>query len=555
MTNIAVLHSPGTVDACPWGKDAIRLRLRAARGDVTRARVIYACPKHTWWQERRTAELARTFTDSEFDYFGGSVSLGGDTRFAYIFELTDRDGKLWYLSEEGLSPEYDHRFSYFNNFEYGCMFPEDRNPVPEWVLSAAAYQIFPERFRDGGAAKDRSYLTDAWGVKPTPKSFYGGDLVGIRQKLPYLRELGVSLLYMTPVFCAPSNHKYDTVDYENVDPMFGGNAALKALVDDAHAMGMRVMLDGVFNHCSSQHPFFQDVVKNGRKSRYYSWFFIDGEYPDEAKGNYQMFSSVSYMPKLNTANPEVIDYFTGVAVDWMKRCGVDAWRLDVADEISHRFLKAFRQRVTAYNPEAIVIGEDWHFCPRTLCGDEFDGVMNYGLTKACMDLLAFRTITPGQFRDRLVRLYHQQGEDVAAKMLNLLGSHDTDRFLTWCGGDKGLLRTAEAILFFYPGIPCVYYGDEVGMEGGYDPDCRRCFPWDESAWDRETRELVKKLMHMKKTTALAGGDFRLEEGAGILTFTRSKGNSTVVLTVNGTPEERGGLAPFGFAITEKREET
>lgn len=555
MNRTAVFHSPGTVDFCPVGKDAVRLRVRAGRGDMTRIRVIYACPKHNWWQERASAELERTFTDSDYDYFSGSVSLGGDSRFAYIFELTDTDGRVWYLSEEGLSDNYDHRFAYFNHFQCGYLFPEDRNPVPEWVSSAAAYQIFPERFRDGGEPRDRGYITDRWGVRPKPKSFYGGDLGGIRQKLPYLRELGVTLLYMTPVFCAPSNHKYDTTDYEHVDPMFGGDKALKSLVEEAHGMGMRVMLDGVFNHCSSRHPFFRDVVKNGRKSPYYHWFFVDGEYPDEEKGNYRMFGSVRYMPKLNTANPAVIDYFTGVAVDWMRRCGVDAWRLDVADEISHRFLKAFRQRVTEYNPQAIVIGEDWHFTPRSLCGDEFDGVMNYGLTKACMDLLALKTITPAEFRDRLVRLYHRQGEDTAAKMLNLLGSHDTDRFLTWCKGDARLLRTAQAILFFYPGIPCVYYGDEIGMEGGYDPDCRRCFPWEETAWDRETRDLVKRLMHMKRRTALSGGDFRMTEEDGILTFTRSNQRSTVVLTVNGTARIRGGLEPFGFCITEKWRET
>lgn len=545
----AILHIPGTVDACPMGDGTFHLRLRTAKDDFCCVRTVYACSKFEWWQERQTAQMYRTMTDSDFDYYTAAIPLT-DTRFAYIFELETNDGKRCFLSEEGITDSYNHELAFFTYFQYTSMFECDRMRVPEWVRTAAAYQIFPERFAVGDSSRDLSYVNAAWGEKPTPKSFYGGDLAGIRQRLPYLSELGVTLLYMTPVFCSPSNHKYDITDYENVDPAFGGNEALRALIDEAHARGIRVMLDGVFNHCSSRHPFFRDVQKNGRASKYYDWFFIDGDRPNEKRGNYRTFASVPYMPKLNTENPEVIDYFSGVACYWMREFGADAWRLDVSDELSHRFLRRFRERVLAERSDAIIIGEDWHQATRYLNGDEYDGVMNYGLTKACLDLFAFQTIDAATFRDRLVRLYHRQSVTASEKMLNLLDSHDTDRFLTRVGGDDRRYRAAAAIMFFYPGIPCVYYGDEIGLEGGYDPDCRRCFDWDSTHWNQETHELIQRLMHLRRCLPLSRCMFSIQEDDGILTLTRAAANRSAVLVVNTTPTERGGLPPYGLTITE-----
>ena len=397
----------------------------------------------------------------------------------------------------------------------------------------------------GASQKDTGYINTSWGELPTPKSYYGGDLIGIREKLPYLGELGVNVLYMTPVFCSPTNHKYEITDYETVDPAFGGNEALKALIADAHAMGIRIMLDGVFNHCSSRHPFFLDARKRGKASEYYDWFFWNGD------GTYLTFGSVETMPKLNTGNPEVIRYFSRVAVMWMRDYGADGWRLDVSDEISHRFLRHFREAVLAQNPEAIIIGEDWHRAVRYLNGDEYDGIMNYGVTKACLDLLAFETIDSGTFRDRLVRLYHTYSIPANRKMLNLLGSHDTHRFLTRVGGDGQRLRTAAAIMFFYPGIPCVYYGDEIGMEGGYDPDCRRCFDWNRESWDQETHSLIKQLIRWKKEPALSGGEVAVEEADGIITLTRSTPEQTLRLRINGTNKTNAGLSAYGFEIKEE----
>ena len=540
MLNLSVAHIPGTVDACPLGGQ-MHLRFRVQRGMIQSARLVYNCDKNMWHAFRNEAEMKITHTDSELEYYSVAVPLT-DTRFSYIFKLNCSDGMIRYLSEEGLTDSYDHTLGYFSFFQYTSQFPCDTMAVPEWLKTATCYQIFPERFAVGDSNKDLSYVNTKWGVKPTPKSYYGGDLIGIREHLDYLVDLGVNVLYMTPVFCSPTNHKYEITDYENVDPAFGGNEALKALIEDAHKLGIRVILDGVFNHCSCRHPFFLDAQKNGRKSPYYDWFFWKED------GSYLTFGSVKTMPKLNTGNPEVIRYFSDVAVMWMRNYGADGWRLDVSDEISHKFLRAFRDAVIGQNPEAIIIGEDWHRAVRYLNGDEYDGIMNYGVTKACLDLLAFHTIDSKAFRDRIVRLYHTYSIAANQKMLNLLGSHDTDRFLTRVKGDPVKFRTAAAIMFFYPGIPCVYYGDEIGMEGGYDPDCRRTFRWNRDGWDMETRNLIKKLMMLKKEPALSDGIFAIDEQDGIITFTRSVDKQTIKLRVNGTDNVNKGLPAYGFEI-------
>ncbi len=540
MLNLSIQHISGTVDACPLD-GMMYIRFRAARDTLKSAKLIYNCDKNMWHKFRNEAPMALTFSDSELEYYSAAVLLT-DTRFAYIFELHCSDGQTRYYSEEGLSDTYDHSFAYFNFFQYTSQFPCDAMAVPEWVKTAVCYQIFPERFAVGKSEKDTAYVNARWGEKPTPKSYYGGDLIGIREHLDYLTDLGINTLYMTPVFCSPSNHKYDITDYETVDPAFGGNAALKALISDAHSRGIKVILDGVFNHCSCHHPFFLDAQKNGRQSPYYDWFFWK---PD---GSYLTFGSVKAMPKLNTGNPNVIRYFTNVALMWMRDYGADGWRLDVSDEISHKFLRGFRDAVLAQNPEAIIIGEDWHRAVRYLNGDEYDGIMNYGLTKACLDLLALETIGSEAFRDRIVRLYHTYSIAANWKMLNLLGSHDTDRFLTRVKGDAQRFRTAAAILFFYPGIPCVYYGDEIGIEGGYDPDCRRTFDWNEQNWDKQTRCLIRQLAKLKKEPALSRGAFGIDEQGGIITFTRRAETQALQLRVNGTGKENAGIPAYGFEI-------
>lgn len=546
MNRLAILHSPSTGDAAPEN-GRMTIRLRSAKDDLREAVLVYNDNKFQWSARRLSAPMEKAFSDSEFDYYSATVPVS-DTRFAYIFRLEGADGERLYLSEDGLAPTFDHSLAFFDYFQLASQFPGERHTVPSWVDGTVCYQIFPERFAIGLPDKDMGYVNTRWGARPTPRSFCGGDLEGVRQGLDRLEDLGVGLLYLTPVFRSPSNHKYDITDYENVDPAFGGNEALRALIDDAHKRGMRVMLDGVFNHCSWRHPFFLDVRANGARSRYWSWFYVDGERPDVRRPNYRTFASVADMPKLNTSNPEVIEYFCAVASKWMRDYGADCWRLDVSDELSLRFLRAFRETVKGINPDALIIGEDWHQATGCLDGDIYDGTMNYGFLKACLDLLAFQTITPSGFRDRVVRLLHRQSPLAGRKMLNLLDSHDTERFLTRCGGDARRHRAALALQFFHPGFPSVYYGDEIGMEGGYDPDCRRCLEPLAPGRDLETLALAKRLSALRRDCPAFGrGKFAIGEEDGILDLSWTlEGGKKAALRLNATGRDNQGLAPWGF---------
>ena len=224
----------------------------------------------------------------------------------------------------------------------------------DWMRSAVFYQIFVERFRQGNEKKDTSYINMKWDEKPTPKSFAGGDLAGIIEKMDYLKELGINALYLTPVFRSISNHKYDIIDYFTVDPQFGTKEELRQLVKLAHENGIRVVLDAVFNHCSMEMQQFQDVLEKGRESRFYDWFIIDGDFPEPEKMNYECFAACNYMPKLNTANEEVQDFLLEIAIYWIREADIDGWRLDVSDEVSHGFWRRFRKAVKKENslPEA-----------------------------------------------------------------------------------------------------------------------------------------------------------------------------------------------------------
>ncbi len=541
----AILHRGRPLDCFPTSEHSVYIRLRAARGDLDGAVLVYAENKFEWTtkpRSERSMELLRS--DELYDYFGAELELG-DTRLAYVFRLSSGDETL-YLCEEGVTPDYDWDFGYFNYFQYPYIHKSDVMQIPDWVRRAVVYQIFPDRFRIGSGKEKTGYINLEWGAKPTPKSFAGGDLRGIEEGLPYLEELGVTCIYMTPVFKSVSNHKYDIEDYFKVDEHFGGDEALRSLIAAAHERGMKVVLDGVFNHCAYTNPIFTDTSVRGRESPYWDWFFIEGERSSFRDCNYRTFADVPYMPKLNTDNDEVIDYFCRVGRYWIEEFGADGWRLDVSDEISMRFLRRFREAVKAAKPEAVIIGEVWHGAMEFLCGDMYDGVMNYGLTKACLDLLAFDRIDAAGFASRLCLLLWRNTGPACEMMFNLLDSHDTDRFLSQVGGDRRREAMALAVLFFFPGMPMVFYGDEIGTEGGYDPDCRRCFRWDESSWDMELYTLVKRLAALRKGECLSRGGCRVSESGGVVAIERFTGKGSATLYLN--PSKTARSLPDGTAI-------
>ena len=516
MNALAIIHQGRGMDCFALDTQTFRVRISTAQDDFDGVDICYAMNKFAWDAERAIAPMRKWASGGQRDYYQIDLS-GQDTRLAYLFILRKGEER-WYFSEEGLTQTYDFAYAYYNFFQNPFIHACDVHQVVSWADTAVMYQIFPERFANGMGKK--AYVNAAWDSEPAPKSFFGGDLPGIGQRLDYLADLGVNCIYLTPVHPAPSNHKYDIVDYETVDEAFGGEAAFRSLVQAAHGRGMRVLLDGVFNHCSILFPPFQDVIEHGKDSTYWHWFLIDGDAVDQTAVNYRTFASVSYMPKLNTAHPDVIRYFCSVGAKWVREFGVDGWRVDVMDEISADFLRAFRKAVKQTNPDALILGEIWTNPRSWLMGDQMDGVMNYALTKALMDYLAHRTLDARGLAARLIGLQARTSPQGARMMMNLIGSHDTHRFLTLLQGDKRRLKLAFCILFFYVGIPCVYYGDEIGLEGGHDPGCRRAFPWDEAKWDHGLRALVRQLCRLRTAGKLAGDEIAIQAHGDVLGIVR-----------------------------------
>lgn len=401
------------------------------------------------------------------------------------------------------------------------------------------YQIFPDRFHNGDPANDPPG-TQPWGEKPDHTSMFGGDLQGIIERLEYLERLGVNALYLTPIFHAPSNHKYDTQDYFQVDPAFGGNRALRELVGELHARGMRIILDGVFNHCGDRHPFFQDVVARGRASPYWEWFSVRGDkITREPEPNYACWAGVPSMPEWNHRNPEVREYLLSVVRHWLCEYGIDGWRLDTGDYLPPDFVLEVYQAAKEINPEAYVIAELMGIAASWFKLGALDGAMNYRLREGVVAFFAQGEWSAARFAHHLYTLRRSYPPQHTFSMFNLVSSHDVPRFLTLCGGDRRRLILAYAFLLTYPGAPAIYYGDEVGLEGGEDPDCRRTFPWDEGLWDREIWEALHQLIRIRSLSpALRRGGFHPWWARGrLLSFLRTGGEEEVLVALNAGEKE------------------
>ena len=532
------------------------LRVRTARNDVKSVEVVYES-KYKIAKEQKKVPLKKAYTTELFDWYEITLDLE-DTRLAYVFLISDGKDAFYYC-EEGLSKEYDFENGYYNFFQYPYINSADIVKPLEWMQTAVFYQIFVDRFNRGIKDKDDSYINLKIGEEPTPKCFYGGDLPGITEKLEYLKSLGITAIYLTPIFESPSNHKYDIVDYYNIDPHFGTAEDLRTLVKKAHSLGMKIVLDAVFNHVSTRGKLFMDVVEKGRKSEYYDFFVIRGDKPDEKKGNYEQFATVKYMAKVNTSNPKAQRYFIDVATHYIKEFDIDGWRLDVSDEISQDFWRHFRDEVKAVKSDACIIGENWHDAYRNLRGDQFDSIMNYAFTKAALDFFVEGALDAQGLAYRLNELTLRNKDGVNRMMLNLLDSHDTHRFFTRIKEDKRLMKQALALLFFYCGTPCIYYGTEVLTVGGYDPGCRRAMDFDTAGPEGKFGDifkLIKTLSDFKKKELPTNGTFSYTCEDGLFVASCSADGHVYKLILNHSDKkakyEGTSLAPESFAITKDK---
>lgn len=450
------------------------------------------------------------------------------------------------LAESGFSSVEDAESGKFSEFFiFPWMNPADIIHPPEWVKECVWYQIFPSRFAKGEYAEcKKEFLPWAkLGQQVSNHECYGGNLQGIIDRLDYLRDLGITGIYSTPVNQSASQHKYDTADYLAIDSDFGTNEIFARLVKEAHDRGIRIMVDGVFNHCGKEFFAWQDVLKNRENSRYKDWFFInDFNIRDDdwnsGKGRFYTFAFVDNMPKLNTNNSEVQNYFIDVCKKWIEEFDVDGIRLDVANEPSHEFWKKLNAELKSVKPDFYIVGEIWHNSLPWLREKEFDAVMNYPLQKAICSFLEHEETSARNFEyaiNRCLSMYYRQTNEV---LLNQLDSHDTIRVVSRLHSqDKALC--ALVLLFALPGSVCIYYGTEVLLEGGHDPDNRRCMPWNEiDSGEFDGRmELVKKLIELRKTVS-AMRSSSLEflhgncNGDRVLHLVKSGGGERVHVVVN-----------------------
>ncbi len=548
MNRYAMQHIVDSSYCFPVSDKEIVLRLRTARNDIKKAEVIYE-NKYVFGISQLSKEMSKAYTGELYDYFEIKLSLE-DTRLAYVFHVYDGD-KYYYFSEDGITETYDFTLGYYNFFQYPFINRADIMESVDWMKQAVFYQIFIDRFNMGKTDKDKSYINCKWGDIPTPHTFAGGDIKGITEKLDYIKGLGCNTVYLTPVFKSVSNHKYDISDYFSVDSQFGSNDDLRELIDEAHARNMKIILDAVFNHCSENIHQFRDVLEKGRSSPYFDWFIINGDGVNGERDNYEMFAYCKYMPKLNTSNEEVQEFLIRTGCYYIEEYHIDGWRLDVSDEVSHDFWRAFRKAVKKINKNVVLIGENWHDAYTNLRGEQYDSIMNYSFTKACLDYFAFGTSDAMHFAWKLNEILMRNSDTVNNMMLNLLDSHDTHRFFSEVDENKFKMKAALALLFLFPGTPCIYYGTEILMPGGYEPDCRRCMDWEKagnSAEYFEISEFMRKLSLLRTDYGLPDGRTAIYAENGIFILEKTMQDNVIKLLINNTDNAESGIEPYSFRI-------
>lgn len=521
----------------PLAPDLLLLRLKVPRRGKTRCAIIY---EDGGLQTAPMYVYART---PHYLYYQGEIRLSRPGECRYFFRCqVDGEEPVYVLPAAGQGHQ-----PFLYRWDEAAIFT-----VPEWVYDAVSYQIFPDRFYNGNPANDPPD-TQPWGGTPTTSNFFGGDLEGIWFKLPYLQFLGINTIWLNPIFASPSNHRYNTSDYFQIDPALGDEKTLRRLVEALHAAGMRLILDGVFNHTGTEFFAFKDVMAKGAASPYKDWYYFQG-FPvqSEPKPNYLCWWDIPSLPKLKVSNPEVREYLLGVGTYWLREGGVDGWRLDVPNEVEPPFWREFRRRVKETKNDAYIVGEIWRDARFWLLGGYFDGVMNYLFRDLALAYFARRRfpLSTLDFLLGLIRLRYPEAANFA--LLNLFGSHDTTRVIT--AFQEGLeekkgrtvtyeeavrhLRPALILQFTYPGIPLIYYGDEVGLTGGPDPGCRKTMPWDPRQWDQELLALYRRLINLRQSLLpLKRGFFQplfTDDAHEVYVFARRMHDEKVIVILNAS---------------------
>ncbi len=482
-------------------KGRFLIRLETKKGDAANV-TIHMQDKYLpvkYHDTRNTQNMRKAYSDNYIDYYEAVIEMDV-VCLRYFFAIEDQSGKVVYYGNHDF---YDACITDIEKM-YDCpqsLREEELFVLPEWAKNKVVYQIFPSRF-----ATDQDVPEEVWYQAPIDhKADLKGSLRGIINRLDYIKELGADIIYMTPVFKSGSSHKYNIDDYYVIDPAFGDKEDLKELVSRAHGLGMYVILDGVFNHTSAEFFAFRDIREKKEQSAYLDWYYIQ-DFPLVMewgkKPNYKTFSYAGLMPKLNLQNKETADYVIDAASYWIKECDIDGWRLDVADEISHVFWKRFRREMKAVKSDILIVGEIWHFAGDFLEGDEWDSVMNYQFYRSVFDLIVSQKMSASAFTGNLNFMKGNLHQGLEGYLWNFIDSHDTARFSYSVGHDIRKQKLAAALQLLLPGMPMVYYGDEVALDGGADPDCRRGMLWDEERQNQDILGYYRTLIRIRHNYAV-----------------------------------------------------
>lgn len=533
MNRTAILHVPLSNYAYGADETHVVFRLRTARGDIKLCTLHYGDRSCRMTPVVFSAAPMRIIaSDDLFDYY--EIDLDSPyTRICYYFEISDGKDTSLYYSDTFHLELTDERSEYYQ-FPFNRR--EDIAHVPAWVNDAVVYNIFPDSFATAHRFVSQTGAQCIFDAKLTAGK-NGGTIRGIIENLDYIMELGANCVYLNPIFVAGEYHKYDLLDYFHIDPCFGTDEDFREFVEKCHENHIRVIIDGVFNHCGWNFFAFDDVVKNGKDSKYKDWFYslsFPVIRPDNMEDypNYSCFGYERKMPKLNTSNPEVIDYLKKVGRYWIEKFDIDGWRLDAANEINFDFWRIFRKTVKSVKSDCLLIGEVWESAYPWLRGDQFDSSMNYDMRKNCRDFFAMGKIDAFSFEDRVTKMIIRYPEQMLYAQLNVLDTHDVPRFFTLCNGDLRRFRLAVVFQMTFIGIPSVFYGDEQGIQGMKEDEYRQIMIWD----NKSIFNFYKKLIGLRRSNiALEQGKFRTmsaEKGAGLYVFERRYGKQSILVALN-----------------------
>lgn len=523
MKESSLCHISDNYYAYAVGSDALRIRLKCSE-KISRA-VVYYKNLYNHTDEFFKEEMEAVLYDGVYTLYEAEIQLK-ERHFKYYFEISAKDGIYIYTADGILENLHES-----NCFYYPVINDDDILALPTWAEGGLIYQIITDRFFDGDKSNNPPGVKSADAL-PDRNTYYGGDYKGIIEKLDYIESLGAEMIYLSPAFDSPSYHKYDIRDYYKIEEIYGGKEGLKELIFKAHEKNIKLILDAVFNHCSVENELFQDVIKNGKASKYADWFIVENFPVDTENCNYDTFGGlVPCMPRFNTSNQEVIEYLTENAVFWTKELNADGWRLDVADEVSHSLWRALRRKLKTVNPDILLIGEVWNQAPKWLSGDEFDTVTNYKYRKWMLDFTR-GLISADTLWDKLQSNKMLYRTPLFNFLINLVGSHDTVRSAALIG-DDGLHALLLAATLLLDGMPLIYYGDEIAMKGAEDPDNRRAMQWADTK-DNPTLKAVCEIGALRRASDILkrGKTERLYCGERVLAFKREFKGEKLTAIVN-----------------------